>query len=240
MDWGTMGGLGAGLSELGRQFDAKAKANLAEKLEREREARAEERKIAAEERQVKRDLAKVDPTQSRMLERGGKLYVQHRNSLGDLLREEEATPDQIAERDYTNKTRDIDLRAKGLAAQLTEKKFNDYDADRQLERAKTQSEIEENRAQAAYAADERRFNRSQSSPESAVTTPVDNSKVARQLVTDYKDLVEGYADRGLTAEDAHNVAQIAVKTATREGRDFGDAFRRALRDYVNSKYPATE
>lgn len=231
MDWGTMGGLGAGLSELGRQFDAKAKANLAEKLEREREARAEERKIAAEERQVKRDLAKVDPNQSRMLERGGKLYVQHRNSLGELLREEEATPDQIAERDFTNKNRELELHTKGLAAALNEMKVGNYEEDRALERAKTQSEIDENRAQAAYAADERRFNRSQSSIESAVTTPVDNSNLARQLVKDYGDLVEEAVENGLSMAEIHNIAQSTVREATRQGKDYGDAFRRSLAAY---------
>lgn len=231
MDWGTMGGLGSGLSALGQQFDAKAKANLAEKLEKEREARAEERKIAAEERQTKRELAKADPNQSRMLERGGKLYVQHRNSLGDLLREEEATADQIAERDFTQKTRDLELHGKGLQAALNEMKVNDYAADRDLDRAKTQSEIDENRAQAAYAADERRFNARSRSLENAVTTPVETSSLARTLVKDYEDLVGEAVENGVTMAEIHAIAQSSIREATKLGKDYGDTFRRSLAAY---------
>ena len=52
-DWGLLAGLGDAMKGFGNAWSDRAKADLSERLGREREERAEQRAIAREERQRK-------------------------------------------------------------------------------------------------------------------------------------------------------------------------------------------
>ena len=53
MDWGLLAGLGEAAKGFGNAWSDRAKSDLAERLAKEREERAEQRAIAREERQRK-------------------------------------------------------------------------------------------------------------------------------------------------------------------------------------------
>lgn len=144
MAWGALMGLGQGLQSFG---DSVYKSKLAEKLEKEREARAEQRQIAAEQRAAaakakevaKTELVEVSP---------GKWEVVDFNSLGEVLNRRAANPTDIKAKELGITAQEVGIEAGrlGIAGtlldnQLKGKKVADYDTDKGLERRLIEAQI---------------------------------------------------------------------------------------------------
>lgn len=237
MSWGALGGLGQGLQAVGREWGERQKQALAEKLASEREVAREERAEARERRKVAKE---------NMIERGGKWYNQRINSYGDVISEEAATPDQVRARARDEQLADLTLESKGLEAALRGKQVNTFDEDRQWKREDQlfDREQEERRTRAsetsARASLERALSSGRGNDRNSDKPPVEKSQVARQLVTDYEDLIGSYIESGeLSMQDVHAVAQSVVREATARGKDYGDSFQRALRAMAEKKKGST-
>ena len=120
--WGALSGLGAGLQQFGNEWSDRAKAKLAEDLQRQREERAEERQRAAEDRREAARLRQVDPRASSVEVDPvtGQMYRQLRNSeWSNLDRVDVSQSEQESIRRQQEQAQ-AELRAKSLDAQLKE------------------------------------------------------------------------------------------------------------------------
>lgn len=124
-----MGAVGAAGGAVGEQRQEDRKTALLQKMELEREERAEQRRIAGEERAEKRELAEVKATEF-MEGEGGVLWRLTKNKNGEVLDKGLASADEIANRNYTREKQKGDIallgsrvRAADTTADLNEVKL---------------------------------------------------------------------------------------------------------------------
>ena len=238
--WGALSGLGAGLQQFGNEWSDRAKAKLAEDLQRQREERAEERQRAAEDRREAARLRQVDPRASSVEVDPvtGQMYRQLRNSEWsnldrvDVSQSEQESIRRQQERD------EAELRAKSLDAQLKEldlgrrpQKWAQEDA---MHRARLGSE---SALQAQRYASAARSNRS--GLEGVVTGGNrDSATDAQTLIGAYPDLVKEYTttpsdgqaklSRDQVEELAHSVVRRSAERQETPAQ-VAARFREALR-----------
>ena len=239
-NWGVLQGLGDGLQQFGNAWSDREKAKLAEKLQQDREARAEARQTAREERQEAARLRQVDPrtTSTDIDPTTGRMVKRLRNSeyqdLGTAevgqLEAESIRTQQEAERAQL-RTRSLDAQLKELNLGRLPEKWGQEDA---MHRARLGSEsaLQAQRYASAGASNRRGL-------ESAVTDQGRNSATdAQTLVSAYPELVKEYTtaprdgqaklSRDQVEELAHSVIR---RSAEREESPAQVAarFREALR-----------
>lgn len=122
--WGAMMGLGQSLQQVGGMLMDNHKSKMKEKLELEREQRAEANTVARENRAQTRLETTPDPRNTRYEENAeGVLMEQVRSGTGALLEEKLAPPNVVAERkreaekaklDEESKMLDIDIKRNTL------------------------------------------------------------------------------------------------------------------------------
>lgn len=223
--YGALAGLGQALTEIGM---TKYKSTLANKLEAEREAAAEQREIAREERQERRLRSKPDPAQTTYMEKDGALFKQLRNAYGDILDETLASTDEIEKRNYTKQKQkydldiqELNLENKGLANKIAQSKAANADKLGALDRAIKESIIRKNDSQGEAAII--RANRPSGSGGSKTgsSNEASISEYANLLKKEAKDVFEQYAeeDDTLTPTQMNKIARAAVEQAVTYGTD---------------------
>lgn len=115
MGWGAMMGLGQSLQQVGGMLMDNHKSKMKEKLELEREERADARTIASENRAQTRLETTPDPSATRYVKNTqGVLMEQVRSRTGAVLEEKLAPPDVVAERKREEKKAELDETSKML------------------------------------------------------------------------------------------------------------------------------
>lgn len=232
---GALGGLGDSLQFIGKSL-------FADKLEKDREARAEQRQLAKETREDQRVRATPDAAQTSYLERDGALFKQTKNKYGDVLDEQLASPDEIDTRNYNKKKQQQDLdsgeallQSRGLAAELSQKKLDDYDSDKSLERQLMQARIG---AQNANASADYARGRSYDSKTSGKSGTQDSDEtpesfdLAKMLVDENKQLQSQYEDIGY--DQMLRIANSSIKEARKQGKQPLNVYINALQEYSNA------
>lgn len=226
-----LGAVGAGMERAGEIKQEDKKTQLANKLEQEREARAEQRQIDREKRQELRDAGKVSRTE--MSSKEGVLYERDYNANGDLINERLADPMKVKQVQQDEQNRALTLEGKLLDLDQDKKKLGRMDEEWALDREYKQSAIDENRAQAERA---RR-------PDKDKNEPKDDSLPALTsgLLKEYQDLVKSYIGteitgpdgetREMTMADARDVARESIRFAARDGNDARVVFEDALKRF---------
>lgn len=238
-NWGVLQGLGDGLQQFGNAWSDREKAKLAEKLQQDREVRAEARQTAREERQEAARLRQVDPrtTSTDIDPTTGRMVKRLRNSeyqdLGTAevgqLEAESIRTQQEAEQAQL-RTRSLDAQLKELNLGRLPEKWGQEDA---MHRARLSSEsaLQAQRYASAGASNRRGL-------ESSVTEERNSASDARILMDTYSDLVKEYttAPRDgtaiLTRAQAEDVAQAVIQRSVDNRLNPGQvaqAFRQALR-----------
>lgn len=218
---GLLGGLGDALQVLGGAWSANKKAELADKLEQEREARAEARALAKEERMRKRD---ENTTAEFKIERDadGVTWRQGYNKFGQRTGERELAPaEDIKNYNFEEQKQKVTLEnliGQGKRAQEAHEASLEYrDASTDAQRARAEN----------YRSPKPRSGGSSRSIDS-VDGPVEDSSVALALLDEVKGMVKS---EGLTDAEAYDVAIASIRAAQREGKDPIDVFRRTIPGY---------
>ena len=150
MDWGLLQGLGGGLQEAGKIWTEKAKADLVEKLAREREDRAKQRDIDKENRAIENE--KITPVGNRAVtDESGNVWMQPINKAGDPVGERR--PADAAERQqHKNQTETTRLSMEKLIADIGKAKFEvgRLQTEAELDDALANARINTEKAQAGY------------------------------------------------------------------------------------------
>lgn len=249
MGWGAMGGLGQALTNVGQQWDEKNKMELRNKLETDRE-------IAREDREA----AKLKRTTSYRKLTNGKW--QSYNADDELLRETAATPEEIAKAKQDAEIAELDIRGKRATAETTETELTWAKEDRKLlspeQRAlsaKIKAGLELSAAEREqarrwgleYAQRDRHHSENVSARRAGLEgrlsgtddgKPTELSAVARQLRQDYDKMVTSLMEDttvNLTESEAQELARNSAVAAVREGKDFGDVYRRALTNFADQR-----
>lgn len=247
MGWGAMMGLGEAFTNIGRQLDEDNKMKLRDKLEADREMARE----ARAEARTKRTVA-----ERRLENVGGKYMWREVNSYGEPIREVEASPEEVKKIQNEAKLSDISVR-KG-SADATVAEVTAADAPASVER-----KIAEHRSGLAKDAESIRASKDASargwkglelegqrnaisekglaaklSGKSGDGKPTEISAVARQLRQDYDKMVTSLMEDtavNLTESEAQELARNSAVAAVREGKDFGDVYRRALMNFADQR-----
>lgn len=119
MSWGAMGGIGAALTNLSANMAEMDKANLRDKLETDREVARETR-----------EAAKLKRTTSYRKLTNGKW--QSYNADDELLRETEATPEEITKAKQEAEAAALDIRSKKASTETAETELGWAKEDRNL------------------------------------------------------------------------------------------------------------
>jgi hypothetical protein len=156
--WGAMMGLGQSLQQVGGMLLDNHKSKMKEKLELEREQRAEANTVARENRAQTRLETTPDPKNTRYVENAeGVLMEQVRSGTGAILEERLAPPNVVAERKREAEKDALDREGKLLDIQG--KRFDVENADTLLDltiqgkRASIEASLagaDSSRANAAY------------------------------------------------------------------------------------------
>lgn len=239
--WGALSGLGAGLQQFGNEWSDRAKAKLAEDLQRQREERAEERQLAREQRQEAARLRQVDPRTSQVEVDPvtGQLKRVLRNSefqtlgtadVGEMEAESIRTQ-QEAERAQA-RARSLDVQLKELDVGRRPVKWEQEDA---MHRARLQSEgaLQAQRYASAEASRRRGLEGSMTSSGNR-----DSATDAQTLIGAYSDLVKEYTtaprdgQAKLTRDQVEELAHSVVRRSAERGdtpAQVAARFREALR-----------
>lgn len=134
--WGALGGLGEGLQEYGTTM---YKTQLAEKLERQREARADERAKAKELRDSQKETGTKLVRDSE-----GVTWLQGVNSAGrDVGAPTLASAQDIKNYNQEEATKQSKMSLDSLKLLSAEREAADYEEDKGLERAAKQAQIDQ-------------------------------------------------------------------------------------------------
>lgn len=241
MAWGAMGGIGAALTSLSANMAEMDKAKLRDKLEADREMARESRAEA----RTKRTVA------DRRLENvGGKYMWREVNSYGEPIREVEASPEEVKKIQNEAKLSDISVRKGNADATVAEVTAADAPAavERTIESHKSGLAKDTESIRASKDASARGWkglsleaerNRISEKGLAAKLSgdgkPTELSAVARQLRQDYDKMVTSLMEDttvNLTESEAQELARNSAVAAVREGKDFGDVYRRALTNFA--------
>lgn len=227
--WGGLAGLGDAMVDIGSTMSKQA---FADKLEREREARAAQREIDRENRQEAKVLK--TPTTTEFFERDGALFARSLNKYGDSLDERLASKDEIDKRnrdqvkfDQDEQIRDLQiddaLYKQGEGRSLNEKLLNAQ--IRAAEALGTQRDA--SAAYSEYRAAGGGARGSRGGLDSALSDEMPSfGKTVNQLIADNKSIIEGY---DLANEDTTELARLALDAALRGNKDPHDTFQRLLK-----------
>lgn len=133
----TLSGLGNALFQHGMNIH---KQDMLDKLEQDREKRADERTKAAEARAEKRDLAVVKDWKKEQRADGSWMEV-GLNSAGDKITERAMDPSTIDDINFNRDKNKVTLDNLITTGAITKKNLENYDADKSLERQLTQARI---------------------------------------------------------------------------------------------------
>lgn len=249
MSWGAMGGIGAALTNLSANMAEMDKAKLRDKLETDREVARETR-----------EAAKLKRTTSYRKLTNGKW--QSYNADDELLRETAATSEEITKAKQDAEIAELDIRSKRATAEATETELAWAKADRNLltpeQRAlaaKIKAGLELSAAEKEqarrwgleYAQRDRHHSENVSARKAGLEgrlsskddgKPTELSAVARQLRQDYDKMVTSLMEDttvNLTESEAQELARNSAVAAVREGKDFGDVYRRALMNFADQR-----
>lgn len=247
MSWGAMGGIGQALMGIGDDMAEDYKTKLRDKLESDRELAREGRAEA----RTKRTVA------DRRLENvGGKYMWREVNSYGDPIREVEASPEEVKKIQNEAKLSDLSVRKGSAEATVAEVTAADAPAavERTIENhksglAKDTESIRASRDASARGwkglsleAERNRISEkglaAKLSGTSGDAKPTELSAVARQLRQDYDKMVTSLMEDtavNLTESEAQELARNSAVAAVREGKDFGDVYRRALTNFADQR-----
>lgn len=233
--WGGLAGLGDSLNEVGMQM---SKSALADKLEKQREARAEERQVAREARQEARDDMQVKTTD--FITRDGALFKRNFNGKGNVLDESLASKDEIDKRNRDQVKADqaaqkADLEIDSLLADQAERPvlfdLKRRDAEASLANRGLQGQLYN--AQAGYYnTRDRGGSRAGGGRGLAGAMGEDDGTMpsfgegVRQLIDDNKAILDQY-DVG--DEDLVEIARESINAALKGNKDINDTFQRHLK-----------
>ena len=249
MSWGALGGLGQAFTNMASNMAEMDKAKLRDKLETDRELAREGR-----------EAAKLKRTTSYRKLTNGKW--QSYNADDELIREIDATPEEIAKAKQEADMAALDLRNKQATTETSETELTWAKEDRNLlspEQRALSAKIKAGLALSAAEQEQARrwgleFNQRErhhnddvklrrSGLEARLSSkddgkPTELSAVARQLRQDYDKMVTSLMEDttvNLTESEAQELARNSAVAAVREGKDFGDVYRRALMNFADQR-----
>lgn len=236
--WGGLAGLGAGMQQVGTDM---YKSALADRLEKDRELRAEERQKAKEVRDAARDDAIVQTTEF-YENADGVLVKRSLNRKGDTLREDLATTDEIAKRrrDAEKARREeqmhsLDMTGKALSNAKGERELADYDDDRGLRRELTRAQINA----ANYRASGSGKGSLEDTVVSGATPPAANlGKAVLEILSTNKPIIDLMGDNVASGPELEELARESLLVGAREGVDPHSVFQRTLRRWAKDKQAA--
>ena len=227
MAWGALIGLGEGLKQTGSMIHDLNKQKLAEKLEKEREDRAEARKIRAE----KRDQASYGETRTFQNDKG--VWVQQKfNKAGEPMGEPTIAPSNVAD-DLTTQqeTAKANLENAVLQGNVLRSDLEYLPEKRDLERREAESQIAYR--QGSLANEARRESRLARGALEKEVAPSFYDAVD-QLIKDSADLRAQYTKPDndgfapLTPAQYREVVEESVRAAAQRGLDARAVLRGAL------------
>lgn len=227
MDWGILAGLGEAAKGFGNAWSDKAKGELSERLAREREERAENRKIAQEERQRKRD---ENSTNEFKIERDsdGVTWRQGYNKFGQRTGERElASSQDIKDYNYEDKKRTVSLDnlvAQGTRAQELHEANMDY------KRAST--DTQEARAENYRNPKPRSSSGGSRRGLDADFGPVNDSDVIQAMINENRNLFKA---NEIADDEAYRVVAEVLKVANNTSRDPVDLLHKMLPAYKDRR-----
>ena len=230
MSWGALSGLGQGLGQVSNILLEQNKEKVRQQLEKEREARADEREKAKWDRQQ----GAYKETQQRQLA-DGNWYNVRINQAGEVMDQTPVSAQELQDITRRNRKEELGIESlevgiegnraliegRGLENQLKGFKVRDYDSDRARE-------IEYDRARIAAT---NRSNRPENRRGDAEGSATSVSQAASALTTNYKDLVASYTSGDkpkLSREEVESIAEEAVRAAVLQRKDAGTIFRDEL------------
>jgi hypothetical protein len=191
MDWAILEGLGAGLQKVGgsvmENAAADKKAALAEKLQQEREARAEDRQIAREQREQIRDDTTADPKNTDFVQDNGAWFEVTKSGTGKELDRRLAPQNKIQELNFGQEKDKVSLDKILLDNEKARREASSYDTDKSLERRVKESQIDYN-SQRGLAATVRADNAATKAAAPKRTPTA--GEVSQAVVKNNKDVIE--------------------------------------------------
>lgn len=226
---GLLEGLGEGIQDAGKTM-------IADALEKDREARAEERQKAREEREERRKLSqpvKENATTFRNPTTGAWM-TQDRNYQNQPLGSARPLDEWAAsQRDAQEKADRQSLENATLTGKLNQFKLDrapiEAGQDDEMFRARLAGERADTAAANALATQRNRP--SGRSLEAAVSGPVNDTDVASALIDEQADLLDQY---NLTPQQKMDLTLNAIRNARTAGKDPVDVLRRAIPSYVDA------
>jgi hypothetical protein len=232
MDWGVLAGLSDAAKGFGNAWSDKAKADLAERLGREREERAEQRAIAREERQ--RKIAEGTPSEFKIeRDSDGVTWRVPYNKMGQRLGERElASAQDIKDYNFEDDKRRIGLEV--LVADSGRKRER-HEADMEYREASTDAaRARADRTRALPLDGSRSGGRSSSNDDDEIATDTD---LANDLIKEYPAI---FKDTGLSSQEAYDYALESIRAAGRTGKDPIEVARGAIQRYLDRKRGSTK
>lgn len=235
MDWGILQGLGQGLSIIGgaeMEQDAETRRSLlAEKLQKDREERANNRAIDAEKREQTRLETTPDPSQTRWVERDGVLFEQTRSKTGRVLEEKLANK---LDMERINIERE-EAKA-GIQSRLSDAKYKDaliHQAEANIE----QTELENARLPTRYK-EESEYNAARTEAERRQNTAEDATiaDFAESYIEQNPGLLASYVDtEKLTKNQVKDAVIQVLREFSRRGQKPTEAdFKNAVEAYYRA------
>lgn len=246
--WGGLAALGDVAVDLGTNM---SKSALADKIEQQREARADERLKAKEAREEARKDMIVDDRKTDFINRDGALFKRTFNAKGKQLDEALASQDEITKRAQDKAIFDQNSRIKELAIAKGEFTNSTMQELHDLDMQKTRAQIGTENAQGGmYAAQAGYYNtrdrgggRGGSGGGLAGAMDEDGGFSASEFTEGFigtstgKQLWEQYKET-LTAEEFLSMVRGGVLEAKEQGRDSVQQIRSALRGLAAKKAEA--
>lgn len=229
-DWGLLAGLGEAAKGFGNAWSDRAKSDLAERLAKEREERAEQRAIAREERQRKQEES---TPASHKIERDsdGATWRVPYNKFGQPLGERVlASAQDIKDYNYEDEKRRVSLDnlvGQGKRAQEMHEAILGY--------KKAATETQEARAETYLNPRPRpstgRGGSSRTSLDE-VDGPVNDSDVIQAMINENRNLFKA---NKLADDEAYRVVAEVLKAANSTGRDPIDLLHQTLPRYKDRR-----
>lgn len=228
MAWGALMGLGSGMQQLGGELMDMNKRQLAEKLAREREERAEERTVAREARRELLERQKVSETIINP-DTGMKSL---RNAYGDTIREEAMSQHELDALARDRQKEEASIQKALADSSLASAKANTFEEDRQLDREAIRARIN---ASNASAGSSNRANRGLAGALTGANADVGTGQRVNDLLAANKtlvdDLTKGTENNPAlyTVDELTELAEAARRSAIGADKDVNHTFQILMR-----------
>lgn len=228
--WDALAGAAEGF---GAAWDFKKKSELAERMEKEREERADQRLKDKEKRQEAKELRTPDPARDQAdPERGViKLFNKNGDPLGEIpMSEHQREGIQIG-----RESERVSLDNLVTTGDINRTRLEHMPLEFGMKQEAHRSRLETDAARRREAAARAEAARSRDSASSIEEGPT-NTEVANQLLEDYADIIEQYQGdfADFTPEVARRNAERAARAARAQGRDAGAMFYDGLTRWAQS------